>query len=211
MSTTQHPVTTTPTVVLCVDPSCPWTWVVTRWLLEVERQRPIDLRFKLMSLSVLNEGRNDLTEELRERYEQRWRPVRVAGALMRQRGETALREFCTVFGRRLHDEGAEGDVDAVLAAVLDELGAPADLLAAADGGDVDEVVRASHAEAVTPIGPGVGTPLLHIGGRAFFGPVLTSIPRGQKALRLFDAVVSLAECPDFTELKTRREGRPSFG
>ena len=194
---------------LYVDPVCPFAWLAFRWLTgEVEPVRDLHLRVRLMSLAVLNEGRDGHMPEADKGDDSAWRPVRVGHALAERGGEQAVREFVRAFGTRFHDQELRGR-DRVLREVLSEMDAE-DLYDAADSRSRDESVRRVHAEGMEPVGNEVGTPVLHVDGVAFFGPVLGAVPRGQDAVDMFDGAVRLARFPAFYELKRSRSQGISF-
>ncbi|WP_159809851.1 mycothiol-dependent nitroreductase Rv2466c family protein [Cellulomonas citrea] len=198
----------TAAVDLYVDPLCPFAWVTSRWILEAATQRPMVLTFKVMSLSVLNEHREGLSAGYRAMLDDGWGPVRLLVAAQARYGDDAVRDLYSALGRRHHDEHRPYDRDLFVEA-LAELGLDEALADAADDPAWDTAVRASHHEGMDPVGDDVGTPTFHVDGVAFFGPVLTRVPRGPLAGELFDAAVTLARFPHFFELKRSRTEDPS--
>jgi hypothetical protein len=194
------------------DPRCPWAWITSRWLLEVERVRPVDVRFHVMSLSVLNEDRTE--DRHREGVVKGWPPVRVAVAVEQRHGPEALRAFYTALGTRIHLAREELGRPLYEAALADA-GLPAELADAANDPGYDAAVRASHEVGMAPVGNDVGTPVIHLPGPdghlvAFFGPVVTPTPTGDAAGRLWDGTLLVAGTPGFFEIKRTRTARPTF-
>lgn len=196
-----------PKVVLYFDPSCPFAWIASRWMLEVESQIPVDLQFRVMSLSLLNELPPP-DPEAPEANGRLWVLARACAATAHAHDQQALRALYTGLGQRLHSQGIK-DV-AVLQAALVEAGLPLELAESAWSTAHDEVLRSSHAEGLTPLGGSAGAPALHIDGQPVFGPVLTGIPRGPYAVAVFNAVRALAACPEWAEMKRERTEKLSF-
>lgn len=197
------------------DPLCPWAWMTSRWMLEVEKVRPVEVRWHVMSLAVLNEDRLDeLPEEYRRAMEDAWGPVRVVIAAQQKYGDEIVGPLYTALGTRIHNEG-RGITPEVVREALDAVGLPAELADYAESDAYDAELRASHGEGISKVGQDVGTPVIAVPGAdgeqiAFFGPVVTPAPKGEEAARLWDGTLMVASIPGFYEIKRTRTKGPDF-
>lgn len=199
------------------DATCPFAWVTSRWLKEVEKVRDIDLSYSPMSLAVLNEGRDELPEDYRKSMEAAWGPALVAAALQIN-DSSKVDAYYTAIGTLIHNNGeghkqGAGAYDPLIAAALSEAGADASYLDYAhkrgsEDGSVEADLRAFQDKAMEKVGNDVGTPVVELGGHAFFGPVITRVPKGEEAGALFDAAVTLGSYEHFFELKRSRTEGP---
>ncbi len=195
------------------DPVCPWAWMTSRWMLEVEQVRDVRVRWHTMSLAVLNEGR-DLPDDYLDLMAKAWGPVRILTAARLQHGDEVTLPLYSAMGARIHP-GGRSDYATVCAEALAEVGLPDDLMAAADTDTFDAELCAEHHRGMDPVGEDVGTPVIHVPGAqgstmAFFGPVVTPTPRGAAAGQLWDGVLAVAGTPGFFELKRTRTTGPDF-
>ena len=194
------------------DPLCPWAWITSRWMLEVEKVRPVRVDWRIMSLAYLNlvqhEGKG-LSEEYLERMNRAWGPVRVCAAAAADAGPAILGPLYTAIGTRLHNQGRRED-PAVIPEALAEAGLPAWLADAAETAEFDDVIKKSHHEAFDEVGLDVGTPVVKIRGKALFGPVITPAPKGEAAGELWDGLVLVSKADGFFELKRSRDRKPTF-
>ena len=194
------------------DPLCPWAWITSRWMLEVEKVRPVRVDWRIMSLAYLNlvqhEGKG-LSEEYLERMNKAWGPVRVCAAAAADAGPAILGPLYTAIGTRLHNQGRRDD-PAVIPEALAEAGLPAWLADAAETAEFDDVIKKSHHEAFDEVGLDVGTPVVKIRGKALFGPVITPAPKGEAAGELWDGLVLVSKADGFFELKRSRDRKPTF-
>jgi hypothetical protein len=204
----------TTTADLWFDPICPFAWMTSRWLLQVQQVRDVDVKFHVMSLSVLNEGRDEIPQRYKDMLDRGWGPVRVVIAAEEKFGNDVVADLYTALGTRIHLHDHELNRDLYVAA-LEEVGLPAELADAAESIDYDEALRRSHHAGMDPVGEDVGTPVIHApgpdGGQvAFFGPVVSPAPKGEAAGKLWDGVLLVAGTDGFFELKRTRTRPPIF-
>lgn len=190
------------------DPLCPWAWITSRWLIEVTKLRPVEPRWQVMSLAVLNEGR-DLPERYQQRMKEAWGPVRVCAAAEALHGPQVLGPLYTAMGTLIHHEKAGLD-RSMIEAALASAGLPASLADAMDSEEYDDNLRASHKDGMDRVGYEVGTPIISVNGLSIFGPVVSPIPRGEDAARLWDGLLLVAGTDGFFELKRSRTRDPIF-
>jgi 2-hydroxychromene-2-carboxylate isomerase len=190
------------------DPICPWAWIASRWMLEVTQVRDVEVSWHVMSLAYLNSGR-DLSEEYQQIMREAWGPVRIVMAAAEDRGEEILLPLYSALGNRFHQEKAPRD-RATYVAALEEVGLPGDLADAMDSDRYDEAIKRSHHSGMDQVGMDVGTPVIATQGVAFFGPVVSPIPRGEAAGKLWDGVLLVAGTDGFFELKRTRTRDPIF-
>lgn len=205
----ENVVSTPETADFWFDPTCPFAWATSRWIGEVEQVRNIQVNWHVMSLAVLNENNQDLSDEYREYVKRAMGPVRVIMAAVAAQGNSVIKPLYDAMGTQIHNNGNK-DLNDVIAKSLAEVGLPAELAAFATSDANDVALRASHAEGISKVGQDVGTPIVAFNGTAFFGPVITRIPRGEEAGKLWDATVTLAGFPYFFEIKRSRTESPSF-
>ncbi|MGH2410210.1 MAG: DsbA family protein [Chloroflexota bacterium] len=196
------------TVDFWFDPLCPWAWIASRWLLEAKKVRNLDVRWHVMSLAILNQGR-DLSDDYTSLMEKTWGPVRVVVAAREQYGDDVVLPLYTALGNRFHREDASADRETVEAA-LKEVDLPLELAGAMTSDEYDSQLEASHRDGMERVGMDVGTPVISVEGVSFFGPVVSPIPTGEAAGRLWDGVLLVAGTDGFFELKRTRDRPPIF-
>ena len=191
------------------DPLCPWAWMTSRWILEAATVRALDVRWHVMSLAYLNAGKDDVPEQYRQFLAEAWGPVRVCIAAEQAHGSDVLLPLYTALGTRYHVAGRGRDA-AVIEEALAEVGLPLELASAAGSDGFDQALKESHHAGMDQVGEEVGTPVISVGGVAFFGPIVSPAPRGEAAGVLWDGVLAVAGTDGFFELKRSRTRDPIF-
>lgn len=199
------------------DPVCPWTWLTSRWMLEVRRTKPVDITWHVMSLAVLNEGRlEQLTAQNRELMGKAWAPVRVLMAAQETFGAGVLEPLYTALGTQYFLLDQPKNLTTIRTA-LRHAGLPQHLADVGETTRYDKILRCSHQEGIDLVGQEVGSPIIAIpepsaSARkiAFFGPVVNPTPKGDLAARLWDNLLAIVAVPGFYEIKRTRTLGPIF-
>lgn len=198
------------TVDFYFDPLCPWAWMASRWMLEVEKVRPVKATFKVMSLAVLNENNTDDPEYAARQQQTGWIGVRAAIGVEQQYGAEGVRDFYTALGTRYHLGSEEKGSPEVVRAALEDCGFDPSIAERAQTDEWTQAVRESHHRGMDPVGKDVGTPVIHLNGKALFGPVISPAPKGEEAGKLFDGFALVTAVDGFFELKRGRDRGPIF-
>jgi 2-hydroxychromene-2-carboxylate isomerase len=190
------------------DPVCPWAWMTSRWILEVEKVRDISVQWNLFSLAHLNRDK-DLPEEYKSRLIRSWQSTRVIAAAQKENGSSITLPLYTAISSRIHLK--KMDVGVVLfEEALTEVGLNPVLAQAMSDESLNAAIIESHERGIALVGNDVGTPIISVGGAAFFGPVISPAPKGEEAGKLWDGVVGVASYPGFFEIKRSRTVGPVF-
>jgi hypothetical protein len=194
------------TIDLWFDPSDPWTWMASRWLLEVETVRSVKTSLHVMNRALLDGGKESNDEAGKNEGSG---SARVALAVSEQYGQEQLAAFYTAIGTRIHDR-RQGPGKQTIDRALADVGLPPELAELAETDDNDDELLASHRAGIDPVGNDIDTPVMHLNGLAFVGPVFSTRPKGEDAGRVFDAVLALASDAGFVELRRTRPAEPDF-
>jgi len=190
------------------DPICPWAWMTSRWILEVTKVRPIEVKWNLFSLAHLNRDK-ELPEDYKSKLIKSWQTTRVIAAAQRMRSDEITLPLYTAISSRIHIEKREVE-PALFEEALSELGLPTELAKSADDETLNETIIESHERGIKLVGNDVGTPIISVNGAAFFGPVISPAPKGEAAGKLWDGVLGVASYPGFFEIKRSRRVGPIF-
>ena len=190
------------------DPLCPWAWMTSRWILEVEKVRDISVKWNLFSLAHLNRDK-DVPVEYKERLAKSWFSTRVIAAAQKSKGASVTLPLYTAISSRIHLKKMEVGEN-LFKDALTEVGLPAELASAMNDSNYDNSIIESHERGIKLVGNDVGTPIIAVGEAAFFGPVISPAPKGEAAGKLWDGVVGVASYPGFFEIKRSRNVGPIF-
>ncbi len=202
-----------------LDPACPWCWLTSRWVTNVQAERHYRVRWRFISLKIINEDKGgEYVERHRRGHLTALRLLRVLHAVREAEGNDALASAYTAMGTEIHvhkryDEATD-DAASFAAECLRSAGLDPSYAGAVADESRDDALRAESAEALERTGPDVGTPIITFapgsaGERSYFGPVIPRAPKGEAAVRLWDALVTLA-ASDVAEIKRTLRGDISF-
>ena len=191
------------------DPSCPFSWITSRWILVASNNRDINVSWKPFSLALKNDELTSGDSPHRGMHVSAHRSLRVMLAAQQQH-QASLIDMYTVAGLKRHVLGEDID-DAFISAVLEDQNLPAELLKAADDENYDTKLQDCIDEAVTIGGSDIGVPFIVFENndgqkQGFFGPVLQTLPPENESLDLWDGLSKLATNKSFYELKRSRPG-----
>lgn len=189
------------------DPVCPWTWIASRWLVEVAERRDLQITWNQFSLRYHNKT-NPAYDWLRDEMEDQHPGMRVLAATKQHHGNAAVARLYTTLGTQIHHDGDERLVR--LTEAIAAAGLPAGLIEAGSDASWDAVIIESTDRGVALVGKDAGIPIVVIDGaeHTYFGPVLSPAPTGDKALELWDAYVVLGSIDGIYEIKRTRDVRP---
>ncbi|MDO8363213.1 MAG: DsbA family protein [Actinomycetota bacterium] len=203
------------------DPVCPWAWITSRWVVEVQGLREYDVSWRFISLKMINAQRpaDEYTTDHRAAHEAGIFTHRVCDEVRLQHGNEAVGALYTALGNAFHGQQRRPEINddpqGFMAEMLATAGLPTELAAHVLDESHDEYIRADTEVAFSRAGRDVGTPIITFrpgrdGEGSFFGPVISRIPRGDEALRLWDAVEVLATTSGMAELKRSIRSRAVF-
>jgi 2-hydroxychromene-2-carboxylate isomerase len=197
------------TVDMWFDTLCPWAWMTSRWLVEVEKVRDVSVNWNVMSLYYLNKDRSHISAEYLDYAKKALGPLRIIVGAEKIHGPAIKGELYTAFGEEIHLRKAKFSPELNMK-VLSQLSYGQGLAELAEDESLDELILASHNLGLAKVGEDVGTPIVSMGDVAFFGPVISPAPKGEEAGKLFDGVFAVASYPGFFELKRTRTAKPIF-
>ena len=190
------------------DPVCPWAWMTSRWILEVEKVRDIEVQWNLFSLAHLNRDK-ELSDEYKKGLIRSWQCTRVIAAAQKVKGSSVTLPLYTAISSRIHLQKMTVGEE-LFSQALSEVGLDPALSAAMNDESYNSVIIESHERGIKLVGNDVGTPIISVAGAAFFGPVISPAPKGEAAGKLWDGVVGVASYPGFFEIKRSRNVGPIF-
>lgn len=196
------------------DPSCPFSWITSRWLLQVSREREIDITWRQFSLALKN---SEMTKQPDESsHAEAHREAHRVHRIIRQTTEqhaASLIELYSEFGIR-HHIMERSFSDEVIREVLEAKNLPFDLLRAAEDVSIDSALEHEITTAIDATGKDIGVPTIVFKDKngkrlGYFGPVLNALPESiEESLAIWDGISALATSSSFYEIKRARSSGP---